>query len=306
MPTTEAKSRIPDSYTRDKPKKKKKKSSSKSSERGGVDLGAIFGGPQGFLNKGLESNWGQRKVPKEKQSDLDWIQQHGPVGDTKADGTKATRPEIVRANQNDLNRRNTPDLGLAQAAVQEKKAEQEMQAGQPGITKGDEAFRVAFGLPGTKESGQPVGYATKPGGSVPVHDPRVLKNDPASNIRGDFTEPERGQIRQRVAEAPNALAQLGSPALQTPMSPQGQMAMLPGGKPFDLNAVFPPKAAAPTALPAPASAAPIPGVQAPPVAGTLQTADEEQIRRFGKPYSRAAFDQSPAGKFWDFMFGPPR
>lgn len=254
MPTTEAKSRIPDSYTRDKPKKKKKKSSSKSSERGGVDLGAIFGGPQGFLNKGLESNWGQRKVPKEKQSDLDWIQQHGPVGDTKADGTKATRPEIVGANQRDLDRRIAPNSGFDQAGFDAKKAALQKPAAN---VQGDEAMRVAFG-----QQGQPVGFATRQGDLTGGN---ITPADEGINRTGNFTNAERGSIQSSIAQAPETI--LAKQAGRQQMN--SQIAALPDvnqPSPFDLGAVFP-QGTSPPSVPTPATNAdpgmPVPNTMTP-------------------------------------------
>lgn len=128
-------------------------------------------------------------------SDLDWIQAHGPVGDTKADGTKASRPEIVRANLNELNRRNTPDMDQARAAVEERRNAQ--QAGQQAPDSGD--FKVAFGM-----DGRPVGFSAPQGDKRGAAMPLAFGSDPHKiNQTGDFLEGERAAIKQQIEDVTN-------------------------------------------------------------------------------------------------------
>jgi len=213
-----------------------------------TDVGAVFNQPQNgmaevmkdFTKQGLRTNWGQRKVPVEKISDLEWIQANGPLGNVHPDGRKATRPEIVAARENDLNRRNQVDMSKVGQAVQERKNLQKMQEPENNPSP----FKVAFGL-----DGQPVGFSTPKGSSFGKPLPTISGTSLSRlNRTGEFTSGERSAIRKKIQEAPAESMRLLDEEVRKmrnpPMTKGQQKSLSPGIKPkaepsVDLGAVFP-------------------------------------------------------------------
>lgn len=159
-----------------------------------------------MFNKNLDTQGGKKKAPE--MNPLDWIQANGPIGDTKADGTKASRYEIVQANQRALNDKIRLNPAQIQENVNARKREMAPAldaAGDPKgqLTRGDENFKVAFGL-----DGQPVGF-NDPTGKMASAVSALDKSK--VNQSGEFTGAERSQIAANVEKAPSFLDFLPGP-----------------------------------------------------------------------------------------------
>lgn len=154
-----------------------------------------------MFNKNLDTQGGKKKAPE--MNPLDWIQANGPIGDTKADGTKASRYEIVQANQRALNDKIRLNPAQIQENVNARKREMAPgldAAGDPKgqLIRGDENFKVAFGL-----DGQPVGFNDPTGrmGTPAVNDMERSK----INQNGEFTAAERANIGSYIKNSPEQL-----------------------------------------------------------------------------------------------------